>query len=232
MIRYVGPRTLDNGLSSLIQKEQHAEDTKLCSTNAAQDKHNWANKTNHLLLDNMKGFIVHEVVPQVSPCGDYVEYVFVMENSRSGTTWDIKRRYSLFHDLRDDLEELFETPHCHYCKKAVEQLQALSFPPKRLFHSDETILQRVEEFHAYIQATLKILSNPFYRSCSLVSVQAHSLIKRFLLTGMRRHDVIECKQHHAMYSVPLLLRELQLHANGKRLEPIVEQPSLSLAKAC
>ncbi|ETW01692.1 hypothetical protein, variant [Aphanomyces invadans] len=213
-------------------KEQRGHlSTKLWTTTDKYRQQRLATKAHALVLDNMKGFIVHEVVPQVSKCGDYVEYVFVMENSRCGTMWEIKRRYSLFHDLREDLEELFETPHCHYCKKAIESLQSLSFPPKRFFHSDGIIMQRVVDFHAYIQAILKILSSPYCRNCSLVSVNAHSLIKRFLLSGMRLRDVMESK-HQTPYSIPLILRELQVCGQGKRLEPIVEQPSLSMTKAC
>ncbi|KAF0691056.1 Aste57867_17668 [Aphanomyces stellatus] len=223
-----------HGWSALIDKEQKQEmkqdEQQRLSTAAAAA---WIVK-DKLAFDNMRGIVVHQVHPKVAACGDYVEYVCVMENSRSGMTWEVKRRYSLFLDLREDLDELFETPHCHYCKQAVAKMQALVFPPKRIFHTDEIILQRVAEFQAYIEAILKIVSNSFFRNCPLVREQANTLIKRFLTKGMRRHNMILSKEN-ATFSVPILLRELQHHdvrSPKLTLEPIFELPPLAMAKAC
>ncbi|KAF0743028.1 hypothetical protein Ae201684P_000670 [Aphanomyces euteiches] len=239
MIRYVAPRSLgmDSGWSALIEKEQkHEMKNEMASSRRdAGALASWTKKEKDG-LDNLKALFIHNVRPKNSTCGDYVEYLCVIENSRSGVTWEIHRRYSLFHYFRETMDELFETPHCHYCKEARKKMKELVFPAKKIFNTDEIILQRVVEFHAYIQGILKILSNSFYRHCKLVSVQAHIVMKRFLTSDMRRHDVLGSKEQ-TIYSVPLLLRELQLKDHAKRspkltLEPIVEQPAFSLTKAC
>ncbi|OQR83176.1 hypothetical protein ACHHYP_15003 [Achlya hypogyna] len=175
----------------------------------------------------MKGYLIHRVVP--ANAGDHMEYVCLVENSRGGGVWEIKRRYSVFADLRDNLDDLFDLPHCHYCKDVATKLRAIPFPQKKFFHTDDIIQQRSVQLQAYTEALLKLAANTFHRNCTLVANHAYTLLQRFLTRGQVRHLNITSKDGREG-SIPCLLRELQLampetkkgHAKRCALEPILE----------
>ncbi|EQC29078.1 hypothetical protein SDRG_13237 [Saprolegnia diclina VS20] len=156
---------------------------------------------------SMKGYLIHCVVPQQA--GDYTEYAVVVEDSRGRSLWEVKRRYSVVADLRDNLDDVFDAPHCHYCKGLAAKLRALPFPAKKLFHTDDVLSQRAIDLHAYMEALLKIGANPLYRNCTLVATQAHWLLQRFFTSGQVRYLSITPRDQREG-RIPCLLRQLQL----------------------
>ncbi|OQR95331.1 hypothetical protein THRCLA_07972 [Thraustotheca clavata] len=178
-------------------------------------------------IKTMKGVLIHRVIAHSRT--DFIEYELVIEESRTGKIWDINRRYSVFAELREDIDELFDAPHCHYCKNMLFKLRQLAFPEKKIFHTEQVIQTRTVVLQAYIEALLKLMTNSFHRNCTLVACQAHGLLSRFLTQGRIRHVNITSKDMpQAM--IPCLLRQMQVSQRTKRpggLEPIKE-----LALAC
>jgi hypothetical protein len=205
---------LDNGWSKMIDKEQKDElntlrkESILLPYPSSGPRHSLKIEKKTKSSENLNGYLIHYVTTQLAACGDYIHYVLMMENSRTGSTWQIKRRYSLFLDLHKTLEETFEVPHCHYCKDISTKLEAITFPQKKMFNTNEVIKQRVIEFQAYVIAVLKMATNPFHRNCSLVSCDVNELLSRFLTLGRNQHINI-MSNDKPEYSVPCLLREMK-----------------------
>jgi hypothetical protein len=141
----------------------------------------------------------------------HTEYQIVLENFRTGQLWQVERRFNDFASFRENVEKIFQAPHCHYCAHIKQQIHDLGvlFPPKKLWGSmrKSVIKYRAHQFFHYLNELLRLATEQYALNCRMVSVSLTSHVRQFLTNESTRYNGIPGTTNTGK-EIPCMLREL------------------------
>nr|CCA15484.1 conserved hypothetical protein [Albugo laibachii Nc14] len=114
--------------------------------------------------------------------------------------WTINRRYSQFHQLRQDL---FPAVHgdslCPNCITFTNNLMEMSFPSKSPFRTNRNVRKRVTVLQEFLRSLVQVVflrEKPECRNCGL---RVREVLRAFLLRGAQPVGTSDlCKIHTAL----------------------------------
>lgn len=98
--------------------------------------------------------------------------------------WTINRRYSQFHQLRQDLlSAIHEGSHCPGCVIFTNHLMEMSFPSKSLFRTNRNVRKRVAVLQEFLRSLVQIVFLGETSDCRNCGLRVREVLRAFLLRG-------------------------------------------------
>ncbi|KDO34613.1 hypothetical protein SPRG_00676 [Saprolegnia parasitica CBS 223.65] len=167
--------------------------------------------------------VVRSVRPILAADGTHMEYDIEMANTRNGLVWNIRKRFSRFLELQNQIDGLLEAGHCQHCSAVLDLVQDLELPPKkwalRLFSNsvvdDGLAAMRARLFCAYATGLVEIGAEKPHLQCPLIAEGYLQLVLAFLTTP----------------SVYMEMNKIKLASRVKGGAPLMKAPPLVLQRA-